>query len=100
MTTRKPVSPLSFQPGIYRHYKGNLYVALHIARHHDNPEPERSRGTIVGYPGDHFVVYYCPEQKTLNVREWDTPGKDSWCDTVDRGNGVREKRFVYIGAAL
>jgi hypothetical protein len=96
---RERFNPTEFKPGVYRHYKGNLYVALHIARHHDSPDNEHIGGAVV-YVGDYFVVYYYPEQKTLNVREWDTIGKDSWCDSVDLGNGVYVPRFEYVGPAL
>lgn len=29
---------MSLQPGIYRHYKGNLYQVLHLARHSETQE--------------------------------------------------------------
>lgn len=93
-------NPAEFKPGVYRHYKGNYYIALHIARHHDNPDDTRDADGNPVHWGDFYVVYYCPEQKTLNVREWDTTNKDSWCDSVDMGNGVYLPRFEYVGPAL
>jgi hypothetical protein len=53
--------PSAFKPGLYEHYKGGLYIALHLARHHDGQ----------GY----YVVYVCCKHGTISVREWDTPGK-------------------------
>lgn len=40
-----PLPPLSaaaqhFRPGIYRHYKGGTYRALHVARHSEDPTQE------------------------------------------------------------
>ncbi len=82
--------PSEFKPGIYRHYKGDKYVALHIARHHETNEP--------------LVVYFCPKHGTISVREWDSEGKDSWCDEVispaQQGESVWCPRFEYLRPAL
>ena len=77
--------PTEFVPGQYQHYKGGLYIALHLARYHD---------------GDgHYVVYVCCEHGTISVREWDRPGKDSWLDDVEF-EGKTVKRFEYRGMAI
>jgi len=80
-------------PGHYRHYKGGEYLALHLVHHHDTRELA--------------VVYYCPTHKTLNVREYNTKGADSWCDLVQVSDPMFEDnrpmdvpRFQYIGPAF
>lgn len=86
--------PNLFKPGIYTHYKGGSYVALHIARHHETSEP--------------VIVYFCPKHGTINAREWDSPGKDSWYDMVPDpsvqlrldASPVMVARFSYVGQAL
>jgi hypothetical protein len=82
-----------FKPGVYRHYKGEYYVALCLARHHDTGEP--------------LVVYVCCTRATTNVREWDSISKDSWSDHVDPDTGracvpsPRSKpRFEYTGPSV
>lgn len=60
--------PHELRPGIYQHYKGGYYIALHLTQHHDT--------------GEKYVVYVSVDSKRLWVREWDTPGKKSWCDEV------------------
>lgn len=74
----------NFKPGIYKHHKrpGN-YIALHLATHHDSDEL--------------FVVYICGDTGRVRLREWATPGKDSWSDIVDQGEGVSSPRFIYVG---
>lgn len=62
--------PKEFQPGLYEHYKGDRYIALHIVSHHETNEL--------------FVVYVSCSHGTINLREWDSPGKDSWCDPVTK----------------
>ncbi len=34
----KSAQPPSIVPGLYRHYKGNLYEVLHLARHSETEE--------------------------------------------------------------
>jgi hypothetical protein len=67
---KKPVHQPAdeFKAGVYEHYKGGLYLALHLARHHDT--------------GELFVFYMCLLNGTLWMREWATPGKDSWTDQI------------------
>jgi hypothetical protein len=62
------------QPGVYRHYKGGLYIVFYVARHHET--------------GEEWVVYaplqpHGDESLRMNVRPrrgreddpdgWDTP---------------------------
>jgi hypothetical protein len=54
--------------GVYEHYKGDEYIALHLVTHHETDEK--------------FVVYISLKYGTLKIREYNTPGKDSWCDMV------------------
>ena len=58
-----------FQAGLYLHYKGGHYRALHLVTHHDSQE--------------RFVVYISMEHpETIRLREFDTPGKESWSDII------------------
>lgn len=84
-SSKQETDPSLFVPGTYLHYKGGLYIALHLARHHDGE--------------GHFVVYVCTKLGTINVREWDTPGKDSWLDYVEH-EGKTVQRFEYRGMAV
>ncbi len=63
-------SAADFKPGLYEHYKGGQYFALHLVRHHETDEL--------------FVVYVCPKHGTISIREWATEGKDSWTDDVQK----------------
>lgn len=75
--------PKNFKPGIYKHYKrpGN-YIALCLSSHHDTDEL--------------FVVYVCGETGRVRMREWATPGKDSWSDRMAY-MGETKERFEYVG---
>ena len=67
------------QPGIYRHYKGNIYRVLHIARHSETLEE--------------MVIYQdvnCPE------KIWARPA-GMWEEVVNVG-GRSVRRFEYVGA--
>lgn len=81
-----------FKPGLYKHYRGHFYIALFLVRHHET--------------GEFLVVYTSSSDHTVNVREWDTPGKDSWCDQVTWHSGcmgsspITSPRFEYKGSAL
>ncbi len=59
MTDLPPLSDAArkFRPGIYRHYKGGVYHALHVARHSEDPSQE-------------FVVY---QSTTEPDRVWIRP---------------------------
>jgi hypothetical protein len=79
--------PSDFKPGVYEHYKAGRYFALHIVRHHETNEL--------------FVVYVCPTHQTISIREWATPGKDSWTDELQLPDETRPvQRFRYVGPAL
>ena len=86
-----PIDSKHFKPGIYEHYKraGN-YVALQLVSHHDTDEL--------------FVVYVCGSTGRTRIREWSTPGKDSWSDLVEvpskDGGMERAPRFRYIGPSV
>ena len=67
----------NLKPGIYRHFKGNLYRLLHIARHSESLEP--------------MVVYQALYGKG---GIWVRPAS-MWNDTVER-DGISCKRFTYI----
>jgi hypothetical protein len=77
----------TFRPGIYRHYKGGLYRALHLVEHHET--------------GQKLVVYVSMEKGSLHLREYDDPNADSWTDLVHekRLPAVRktqERRFDFM----
>lgn len=84
--------PTEFKPGFYEHYKGGQYIALHLVRHHESNEL--------------FVVYVSCSHGTINIREFATPGKDSWTDEVTFHTGCvgsspwRSPRFKFIREAL
>jgi len=64
--------------GCYRHFKGNEYLVLHIAKHSETQEP--------------MVVY----QALYGERGiWVRPAS-MWNEVVER-DGVSIKRFEYIG---
>ena len=69
---------IDVKPGVYRHFKGNLYRVLHIAKHSETLEP--------------MVVY-----KALygEGEIWVRPAS-MWDETIAR-DGVTYKRFTYIG---
>ena len=68
------------QPGIYRHFKGNLYELLYVARHSETLEP--------------MVVY-----RALygDGEIWVRPAY-MWTETVHRGN-YTGPRFAYVSAS-
>lgn len=70
-----------FRPGVYRHYKGNYYLALGLARADENDE-------IV-------VVYtrlYAREGLPMSTRRLAV-----WNEIVNTSEGRSEPRFVYVG---
>ncbi len=81
-----------FKPGLDEHYKGGRYIALHLVRHHESNEL--------------FVVYVSCSHGTVNIREYASPGKDSWTDEVTittdcvGSSPMRMLRFRYLGEAL
>lgn len=69
---------LDIKPGRYRHFKGNEYRVLYLARHSETLEP------MVVYQalyGEHGI--------------WVRPAS-MWNETVERG-GQRLRRFTYLG---
>ena len=67
----------NLKPGIYRHFKGNLYRLLHIAKHSETLEPMVVYQALYGEGGI-----------------WVRPA-GMWNDTVER-DGKTYKRFTYI----
>lgn len=70
--------PMELKPGLYRHFKGNLYALIGIASHSETLEP--------------MVVYKAlyGEQKL-----WVRPAA-MWSEIVDK-DGYHGPRFQYIG---
>ena len=66
------------KPGIYRHFKGNEYRLLYIAKHSETLEPMAVYQALYGEGGI-----------------WVRPAS-MWNDTVER-DGTVYKRFTYIG---
>jgi len=72
-----------FRPGVYRHYKGNYYLALGLARADETDE-------IV-------VVYtrlYAREGLPMSTRKLAI-----WNEVVTTADGSQQPRFRYIGHA-
>lgn len=67
-----------FLPGKYRHFKGNEYELLYLARHSETREE---------------MVVYRALYGEMGI--WVRP-KEMWNEIVER-NGKRLKRFTYIG---
>jgi hypothetical protein len=87
------MTPTDFKLGLYEHYKGDRYIALHLTRHHET--------------GELFVVYVSCKNGVSYIREYASPGADSWTDLLTPkypadGFDVikRIPRFRYIGPAL
>lgn len=60
-----------FRPGLYRHYKGGLYVATGLAVSHESFESDSPD-----------VVYHSVTYGRLTYRPLAKPGEDSWSDQV------------------
>lgn len=82
-----------FKPGLYEHSTtGGKYIALFLVRHHETNEV--------------FVAYVSCSHGTNNIREYATPGKDSWTDEVTFSTGcvgsspMKAPRFRFIREAL
>ncbi len=67
-----------FRPGRYRHFKGNEYELLYLARHSETREEMVVYRALYGERG----VWVRPKQM--------------WNEIVER-EGVRTRRFTYIG---
>ena len=75
-----PPLPASPQPGLYRHYKGNDYRVIGLARHSETLEP------LVVYQalyGEHGL--------------WVRPAA-MFTESIEV-NGRRQPRFAYVGPA-
>ena len=76
---QEKLSPLpDIKPGRYRHFKGNEYELLFVARHSETGEPMAVYRALYGDGG-----------------VWVRPAA-MWEETVVR-DGVETKRFEYIG---
>ena len=67
-----------FKPGRYRHFKGNEYELLYLAKHSETQEDMVVYRALYG---EHGV--------------WVRPAS-MWSEVVER-DGMRMKRFSYIG---
>lgn len=73
----------TFRPGVYRHYKGNFYLALGLAREDETNE------TVVVY-----TRLYPREGLPMSTRRL-----DKWNEQVmPDGGGAAQPRFVFVGA--
>lgn len=85
-----------FKPGIYTHYKGGMYTALMLVRHHETREL--------------LVLYVSHKTGNISVREYSagdadfTQTIDAWTDVVewqvpmpDGSAATHGPRFVYVG---
>ena len=66
------------KPGVYRHFKGNRYELLYVAKHSETLEPMVVYRALYGEGGI-----------------WVRPAS-MWNETVER-EGQSFKRFTYIG---
>ena len=71
----------SVKLGRYRHFKGNEYEVLAVAKHSETLEPMVVYRALYGDGG-----------------VWVRP-LSMWHETVER-DGVQQKRFIYIGETL
>ena len=69
---------MDIKSGIYRHFKGNLYRVIGIAKHSESLEP---------------MVVYQALYGTMEL--WVRPAS-MWCETVEK-NGYTGPRFQSIG---
>ena len=81
--------PEQFRPGVYKHYKGGLYVAIMLVAHHETRRE--------------MVAYVSLEHGSINVRPFasnidDPVDPDAWNDWVIY-EGERVRRFTYVGPA-
>ncbi|AWB67204.1 DUF1653 domain-containing protein [Saccharobesus litoralis] len=67
--------------GIYRHYKGNLYQVIDVARHSETEE---------------YLVVYRPEYGDRDL--WVRP-LDMFTESVTK-DGVTQDRFTYVAASM
>lgn len=72
---------MDIKPGIYQHFKGNLYEVIGIAHHSETMEPMVVYRALYGEHG-----------------LWVRPAA-MWSEIIDRDN-YHGLRFVYIGESL
>lgn len=72
---------MELKPGIYRHFKGNRYELIGIAKHSETLEPMVVYRALYGERG-----------------LWVRPAA-MWTETVDR-DGYLGPRFAYVGEAV
>ena len=72
----------SFRPGVYRHYKGNTYLALGLAREDETDE------TVVVY-----TRLYPRDGLPMSTRRL-----AKWNERVPVQGGGSQPRFAYLGA--
>ena len=78
------MSEPAFTPGVYRHYKGNYYLALGLARQDETDE------TVVVYTRLYHREGLPMSTRLLRV----------WNESVSAGpNAAPQPRFEYIGQA-
>ena len=70
----------NLQPGLYRHFRGNLYRLLYVAKHSETLEP--------------MVVY----RALYGEKDFWVRPAAMWSETVQVG-GVYMRRFSYVGPA-
>lgn len=78
MSADLPPLPAEPRPGVYRHYKGNDYRVLHLARHSETHEP--------------MAVY----QKLYDDHGFWVRPAAMFVETIEL-NGRRVPRFAYTG---
>ena len=80
----------SYPPGIYRHYKGNYYQLLHIARDSENgPNEGRLRAIYMGLD---------TEGSNPGLRICDRPLKE-FSENIMGPDGEYVTRFLFVGHA-
>lgn len=77
------MSATDFRPGVYRHYKGQHYLALGLAR-----EDETDELVVV------YVRLYAREGLPMNTRRLSV-----WNEPVRAADGTAQPRFAYVGVA-
>lgn len=87
-TSQKPDGPAELKPlpeisvGRWRHYKGNFYWVLVVARHSETLEP---------------LVVYRPITVNESTEEFWVRPFSMWHESVDVGNSAQVPRFVWVG---
>ncbi|HUR58780.1 MAG TPA: DUF1653 domain-containing protein [Opitutaceae bacterium] len=79
MSERLPPLPAEPRPGRYRHYKGNEYRVLGLARHSETLEV--------------LVVY----QALYGERGWWVRPAAMFVETITNASGARVPRFALVG---